>query len=102
MFVKICGMNSAEAIAAAVEAGADAVGFAATSVEVVPGVLTQNCPAPFALTRCYSRARFDRHDTLWGARLAFEHRFGDSPLVYASVARGARIAVSSATPHTVR
>src|SRR5690606_40714890 len=38
MFVKICGINSPEAVAAAVEAGADALGFvfAASPREVTP------------------------------------------------------------------
>ena len=66
----------------------DAVGFAATSVEVSGGALTQLCPAPFALTRCYTLAPFDRSDTLWGGRLTLDHRFDNTLLGYASVARG--------------
>jgi iron complex outermembrane receptor protein len=61
--------------------------FAATSVEV-SGALTQACPAPFALTRCYTRLQFDRTDTLWGGRLTLARRFGDALLGYASVATG--------------
>jgi len=61
--------------------------FAATSVEV-SGALTQACPPPFVLTRCYTRLPFDRIDTLWGGRLALARRFGDALLGYASVATG--------------
>jgi iron complex outermembrane receptor protein len=67
---------------------ADVLGFAATSVEVGAGPLTQLCPAPFVLTRCYSVAPLDRSDTLWGGRLTLDRRFGNSLLAYASLARG--------------
>jgi phosphoribosylanthranilate isomerase len=45
MFVKICGMNSAEAVAAAVEAGADAIGFvfAPSPREVTPERAVELC-----------------------------------------------------------
>lgn len=45
MFVKICGMNSAEAVAAAVEAGADALGFvfAESPREVTPERAVELC-----------------------------------------------------------
>jgi len=65
----------------------DVVEFVATSVEVT-GALPQACPAPFALTRCYTRLQFDRSDTLWGGRLTLARRFGDALLGYASVAAG--------------
>ena len=66
----------------------DVLGFAATSVEVGAGALTQLCPAPFALTRCYTRAQIDRSDWLWGGRLTLDRRFGNTLLGYASIARG--------------
>jgi iron complex outermembrane receptor protein len=66
----------------------DVLGFAATSVEVGAGALTQLCPAPFALTRCYTRAQIDRSDTLWGGRLTLDRRLGNTLLGYASIARG--------------
>jgi phosphoribosylanthranilate isomerase len=45
MFVKICGMNSEEAVAAAVRAGADAIGFvfAASPREVTPERAKELC-----------------------------------------------------------
>src|SRR5512143_4101316 len=45
MFVKICGMNSAEAVAAAVRAGADAVGFvfASSPREITPERAKELC-----------------------------------------------------------
>lgn len=61
--------------------------FAASSVQV-SGALTQACPAPFALTRCYTRFGFDRSDTLWGGRLTLARRFGDARLGYATLASG--------------
>lgn len=67
---------------------ADVLVFGATSVEVGPGALPQLCPPPFALTRCYTRSPFDRSDTLWGGRLTLDHRFSNTLLGYASVARG--------------
>jgi iron complex outermembrane receptor protein len=67
---------------------ADVLGFAATSVEVGAGALTQLCPAPFALTRCYTRAQIDRSDWLWGGRLTLDRRLGNTVLGYASIARG--------------
>jgi iron complex outermembrane recepter protein len=67
---------------------ADVLGFAATSVEVGAGALTQLCPAPFALTRCYTRAQIDRSDWLWGGRLTLDRRLGNTLLGYASIARG--------------
>jgi len=66
----------------------DVLGFAATSVEVGAGALTQLCPAPFALTRCYTRAQIDRSDTFWGGRFTLDRRFGNTLLGYASIARG--------------
>jgi iron complex outermembrane recepter protein len=66
----------------------DVLGFAATSVEVGAGALTQLCPAPFALTRCYTRAQIDRSDTLWGGRITLDRRLGNTLLGYASIARG--------------
>ncbi len=67
---------------------ADVLGFAATSVEVRAGALTQLCPAPFALTRCYTRTQIDRSDWLWGGRLTLDRRLGNTLLGYASIARG--------------
>jgi iron complex outermembrane receptor protein len=66
----------------------DVLNFAATSVAVGPGALTQLCPAPFALTRCYTLSPFERNDTLWGGRLALDHRFTREVLGYVSLARG--------------
>jgi phosphoribosylanthranilate isomerase len=54
VFVKICGMNSAEAVAAAVEAGADALGFvfAPSPREVTPERAVELCAGlPAAVTR---------------------------------------------------
>jgi phosphoribosylanthranilate isomerase len=54
MFVKICGMNSAAAVEAALEAGADALGFvfAPSPREVTPERAVELCSAvPRAVTR---------------------------------------------------
>ena len=54
MFVKICGMTSAEAVAAAVEAGANALGFvfAESPREVTPERAVELCAAvPESVTR---------------------------------------------------
>ena len=55
MFVKICGLNSAEAVEAAVEAGADALGFvfAESPREVTPERARELCAA---VPRTASRA----------------------------------------------
>ena len=74
---------------------ADVLNFATTSVQVGPGALTELCPAPFALTRCYTLAPFDRSDTLWGGRLTLDRRFGDALLGYMSLARGFKGAAMS-------
>ncbi len=67
---------------------ADVLAFAATSVEVGAGAFTQLCPAPFALTRCYTRRPVDRNDALWGGRLTLDRRLADYLLGYASIAHG--------------
>jgi iron complex outermembrane recepter protein len=83
--------------------------FVASSLEV-SGALTEACPAPFPLTRCYTRLQFERSDTLWGGRLTLARHFDEQLLGYASIASGfkgagvspiAREALVGLAPRTV-
>jgi outer membrane receptor protein involved in Fe transport len=62
----------------------DVLGFAGASTEVHGGSLF-DCTPPI---RCYKLIPFDRDDALWGGRLTLDHRFSESVLGYATLARG--------------
>ena len=62
----------------------DVLGFAGASTEVHGGSLLA-CPPPI---RCYKLTPFDRDDALWGGRLTLDHRFAETLLGYATLARG--------------